>query len=298
MDAPNTYPLVLPHGLNVEGKLVFPDGYQLEVHTPFVFVQGELNITSTRSTSASEDVQIVLTGNEEATLFPNAQNSVHCGTSGCNFGSKPVVVAGGKLRIQGLPDSCPTWTKLKNVVSATPAPIDLPSYVEPAPGCSDVLVETHFNSGLRDGWYRNYAGIDQEERIDSHTPQDSYWLFGGRTDTRNGPQINLDHLCVVPNVAYFVSAKARLTKPGGISNCQLYGTNCLKLTSFIQDSGHAGEARKNRGTAGQQMDGEWFDFVFTTAFDEQFGDNEIAQALHLYWEGPEAGVEIALDDIR
>ena len=125
----------------------------------------------------------------------------------------------------------------------------------------------------------------------------TYALYGGRTSTWNGPQTNFDPSCIVPGAIYFIQAKARLTKPDSFSNCHKYGTNCLKITSYMRDT-DIGQTWNNRGHSSQHNDGEWFDFVSSTTFDDRAAD--VANAIHrrLYWEGPEAGVEIALDDIK
>mmetsp|Transcript_32960 Transcript_32960/g.69370 ORF Transcript_32960/g.69370 Transcript_32960/m.69370 type:complete len:152 (-) Transcript_32960:3329-3784(-) len=42
--------LLLENGLNIEGKLMIPDGTKITISTPFLFVQGILEMTSTRAT--------------------------------------------------------------------------------------------------------------------------------------------------------------------------------------------------------------------------------------------------------
>ena len=164
-----------------------------------------------------------------------------------------------------------------------------------------MMVETDFegNDGISwpNGWHRNYGGVHSYETENASTPGSTYALYGGRTSSWNGPQTNFDPACIVPGEMYFISAKARLTKSGGgLSNCHQTGNNCLKITSYMKDSDRW-EKWNNRGVGGQHDDGEWFDFVSTTIFDDRTSDTTSAIDRRLYWEGPEAEVEIALDDI-
>lgn len=304
MDLSDGY-LSLPHGLNIEGKLVFPDGYQITIETPFIVVQGELEMTSTRQTSGEEDIKIIMTALPEGdvSFTPHAEHS----TGPKNVGTRPIAVAGGVLNIHGLADGCPSWVKLKNVNPSPPSMDlnDIPSYIAPPSDgylCSDTIIETDFegNQGISwpNGWYRNYGGVHSYETENPATPGSTYALYGGRTSNWNGPQTNFDPACIVPGVTYFIYAKARLSRAdGGLSNCHQTGNNCLKIISYMNDSDR-GKKWNNRGNGGRHNDGEWFDFVATTVFDDKTADTETAIDRRLYWEGPEAGVDIALDDVR
>ena len=164
--------LNLENGIDVVGKLVFPDGYRITITTPFFYVQGILEMTSTRATSGEVDVKIILTSSDDnishslvphdmANIFSNNANM--CPPTGCNVGNRPFVVAGGQLNINGLQSQCPTWVNLKNVVrGGPPDSSNIPTYIQPAPGCSDVLIDTDFENGIGIGWpndwYRNYGG--------------------------------------------------------------------------------------------------------------------------------------------
>jgi hypothetical protein len=308
MDLPDDS-LILTFGLNVEGKLVFPDGYRITIETPYIVVQGELEMSSTRATSGEEDVKIIMIEKEgvgggigDVYFTPHPENEDECPEGGCKIGTRPIAVLGGILDIKGLPDDCPSWVKLKNVVTSSPSfdSSQMPSYIPPAPGCADDLIATSFegNTGISypNGWYLNYDGAYFYETEDAATPGSTYVVFQGRNDSWNGPQTNFNPSCVVPGT-YFITAKARLTKSGGLSNCHQHGTDCLKLTSYFQDS-DIGSIWGNRGEVGKHNDGEWFDFVHTTTFTDKTADTTTAIERRLYWEGPEAGVDIALDDVR
>ena len=163
-------------------------------------------MASTRSTSYNPDVKIVLTGDDDQMLIPHTENSEQCGVGGCNVGNRPIIVAGGKLNIKGLQDTCPSWVKLKNVVTLSPpAGSGLPTYIPPPTSdCSNTIIETNFEGGTGIGWpsqwYRNYGGTDSYETDDDIN---YYARFGGRTSSWNGPQTNFNPYCIVPNVNYF-----------------------------------------------------------------------------------------------
>lgn len=290
--------LVLENGLNIEGKLIFPENYKLTISTPFLFIQGILEMTSTRATSGEEDVKIIMTGDSSHSLVPHSDNAAQC-PGGCSVGNRPVIVAGGILDIKGLPESCPTWKKLKNVVTAgVPSDATIETYVEPPVTetgiCSDAVVETDFESDdamyYPNQWYKNYPGANSFAIEDDGN---RYGLFQGRTSTWNGPQTNFNPYCIVPNVEYFVSARAKLI---GIT-----GETCLQLTSYYYDEGSSPEKKWNgRGKVCTSEDDEWFDFMSVFTFDERAANPTDPNSFsrRLYWEKPPAGVDIALDDIK
>jgi hypothetical protein len=116
--------LDLTGGLDIQGKLVFPDGYKLTLKAPFIRIQGELHMTSTKIPNGQEDVKFVLTGtNENLTKFTPAGNNVEACNGQCSVGKKPIVVAGGKLVINGLPsaDDFPSWVPLHDIATASSA---------------------------------------------------------------------------------------------------------------------------------------------------------------------------------
>eukprot|EP00555_Chaetoceros_dichaeta_P004254 CAMPEP_0198262646 /NCGR_PEP_ID=MMETSP1447-20131203/11126_1 /TAXON_ID=420782 /ORGANISM="Chaetoceros dichaeta, Strain CCMP1751" /LENGTH=64 /DNA_ID=CAMNT_0043950957 /DNA_START=35 /DNA_END=226 /DNA_ORIENTATION=+ len=57
-----------------------------------------------------------MTGTDDQPFFPHEDNKASCPGYFCHVGKKPIVVAGGKLDIQGLNETCPTWVKLLDVV--------------------------------------------------------------------------------------------------------------------------------------------------------------------------------------
>ena len=76
---------------------------------------------STKIPNGQADVKVLLTGTDEQvpTFLPADSNYEACAGAICNVGKKPIVVAGGKLVIEALPQDFPTWTTLYNVTDDT-----------------------------------------------------------------------------------------------------------------------------------------------------------------------------------
>ncbi len=105
----------IPRGINVEGMLYFPPAANVELHIPHLYVQGNLKIDAPNNGNKIK-VHMINTGHEQS-MIPHVENANQCLEVGCSFGEKAVVVAGGTLDIQALPDpSCPTWTFLEAVL--------------------------------------------------------------------------------------------------------------------------------------------------------------------------------------
>jgi len=94
LDSPK---LTLQEGIDIRGKLVFPDRYELTVETPEVVVQGELEMRSSKLVDGSPAIKFVLYGNGDRHFDPVNNNRNACGGSSCNGGARPITVAGGKV---------------------------------------------------------------------------------------------------------------------------------------------------------------------------------------------------------
>jgi len=97
-------------GLNIQGKLYFPPTASVEIYTTHVFVMGALEMDPPADQNI---VKFQFFGTDTKFLYPVGNNEGACGDIGCEVGKKPFVVAGGKVKIQGLSDpTCPSWVKL------------------------------------------------------------------------------------------------------------------------------------------------------------------------------------------
>jgi G8 domain len=94
--------LTLQDGVDVQGKLVFPDSYKLVVNTPLLVVQGELEMTSTKPVDGVPSIKIVLTGSNDQSFTPIGQNANACGGGKCSVGKKSFTVAGGKVNSESI----------------------------------------------------------------------------------------------------------------------------------------------------------------------------------------------------
>ena len=116
-------------GLNIIGKLYVPPNHKSTLITPYVFVQGELEMSDTNPISkANLSMRIVLKDGGNKLFLPADSNEGVKGTP-FNAGRRAFLVAGGKLTINGWDgpiDSSKdtTWTSLLQMVEGTrPTPV-------------------------------------------------------------------------------------------------------------------------------------------------------------------------------
>jgi hypothetical protein len=105
MDHTATADLELLGGIDIIGKLVFLDGYKLNLSSTLIVVQGELQIASTKPVNGIPDIKFTMIGNDNAITFtPVDVNTNACkGVSMCSVGKKGIIVAGGKVTSKSLP---------------------------------------------------------------------------------------------------------------------------------------------------------------------------------------------------
>lgn len=302
--------LVLKYGLDVRGTLNFPNGYSITIETPYVIVQGKLEMTSTRRVSGQPDIKFSITGTDQVSFIPEDENEFVCSPSGaskptaCAVGFKPLVVAGGQVVIRGLPNTCTTWTKLKDVDNG-----GLPSQ-------KDILIDFDQRgyNPLCSNW--NYMSDDFSSDTNSFDWTGGYGAFFQITDEGtflvSGRKSNKEHAptwdmlwvrnCLVPGQKYLFSARVKLTKSGtsagDLTSCAVSGNNCLWLFSTIKTP--TGQLGRKKGYWEKGNDiryGVWTDFHATFEYiNEELATDNIYQMLQL--RGPEAGVDIEIDDVQ
>ena len=101
MDYPGTE-LMLAAGIDVRGKLVFPDGYALTLRTAMITVQGELDMTASKAVDGTPMIHIIMIGSDtNQTFTPVGENAAACVQDSffgnCKVGKKAITVAGGKV---------------------------------------------------------------------------------------------------------------------------------------------------------------------------------------------------------
>ena len=124
--------LTLQQGIDIAGKLVFPDGYKINLSASIISIQGELEIQATKTVDGIPNIKFTMIGNFDKTFTPIGENARACnGVATCAVGKKVIVVAGGKVTINGLPNDTLAWTRLYGVVgpSNNPTTILVPNSV-------------------------------------------------------------------------------------------------------------------------------------------------------------------------
>ena len=207
-------------GLDIQGKLVFPLNHKVNVYTPYVIVQGELEINN-HATISPDNVgtSFILTGTQDVLFNPtespnqNACSGTALGT--CNLGKKAFVIVGGKMNIRGMPDqdtspssSCVTYTPVLKKVHKDPIvdPQDFPKFTLLPDTCPS-------SSG------RTFIKYDFETSYGNWTGRDGAFINLGNGSVRmsrrllsdRGPYLDLTPMfpsdCLVPEQVYLMSAK-------------------------------------------------------------------------------------------
>lgn len=141
--------LTFEDGIDIRGKLVFLEGTTINIRTPMITVQGELQMYAARKpVNGIPSIHILMTGqNDKQAYIAIDENSNKCsddGTARCEVGKKSITVAGGKVNskfrtaefirlilfvflfsshiflsflrtVQGLPPNTPSWINLYDV---------------------------------------------------------------------------------------------------------------------------------------------------------------------------------------
>ena len=98
--------LTLNGGLDIIGKLVFPDNYKLHLNIPLIIVQGELHMTATKPVDGVPNIRFTMIGEITQTFLPHSDNMNVCGIAAlCTAGKKAIVVAGGKVSCKCSPSA-------------------------------------------------------------------------------------------------------------------------------------------------------------------------------------------------
>mmetsp|Transcript_9179 Transcript_9179/g.27606 ORF Transcript_9179/g.27606 Transcript_9179/m.27606 type:complete len:1426 (-) Transcript_9179:247-4524(-) len=290
-------------GINVEGRMHFPDGTETHISTPHLFVQGKLSMDLANGPiGADPDVKITMTGVSDQILTPNDQNAAVC-PGGCNVGPKAVVVAGGELDINAIDDTCPTWSFVENYVDeGTPNPTSgFPVAPTLTGSCTTTLLSQNFEGGL-DEWWGN---LGAPFALATANGQDGNYLqVSRRTDTWQGPYRELhrsaEGACLQPDVVYIFSAKVRLDPsaehPTHQSSCSSTGTNCPALRMQYMKENDYVVWRDLVVTDRAPADGNWYEITGSFVTDLEWSDaNNIFSTITI--NGPEKEVDISVDDV-
>lgn len=299
--------LQLPHGLEVQGTLRFPNNYKLTIETPFIVVQGTLKMTATRVVTDVPTVTVKLTGRDNVSFLPIDNNRGVCSGGSCDVGIQPIAVAGGRVDLQGVPPTCKTWARLHDVVAVTSAEEPTTQDFDRPP----VLNENHDNPKCRR--YDPYVDDDFERETIPSLWTGGYGAFydwsrgflrvSGRKDAwEHAPTLDLLPFqdCLIAGTTYLFSARVRLrhsTLPIGTpTTCEDDGENCLALQYNIARPNARSGSRKGREFPSDAfVYNKWEDFYTSFTFsDNEIQEDVIYQLLRL--RGPEPGIDIEVDD--
>ena len=117
-----------------------------------------------------------------------------------------------------------------------------------------------------------------------------------------GPQLDMTKYrgCLIPNTDYLFSAKVRLTRQDGqTTRCRARGTDCLRVSTLASNEWdqHKWFLKEPMRPALAPPDGEWFDLTLIVKFEPREADPDSTFEV-IYISGPEAGVDIEIDDVR
>jgi len=299
--------IVLNGPLNIKGKLHFPDGTKLTLVTPGIIVQGQLSIKSTKLVDGIPDIIFRFTGEITELFIPDEPNAHACGQQGCNLGSKPFLVAGGTVHINGLPDHCPTWTTIIDVIAdgyniplSYPHSPDLPLSSEGL--CTQDVIAEDFELGLNK-WYGN---VGADESIKDHAEGGSYLHISRRSHEYQGPMLDLSfHLrqCLMTDQDYFFTARVRISPdsqdPSKHSKCHSTGDSCPKLQFSHMDNYNTVRWRELITTDFTDVqDNTWFVIHQTFNIPHKYVPAYADDVYSLFSiNGVEPGIDISIDDI-
>jgi len=88
--------LTLLQGIDIQGKLVFEEGYAITLRTASITVQGELEMHSTEPINGSPKIHIIMIGTASQSFTPIGENAGIC-SGDCAVDRKAITVAGGKV---------------------------------------------------------------------------------------------------------------------------------------------------------------------------------------------------------
>ncbi len=213
------------NGINVVGKLQFPVNHRATIHTPYVIVQGELEliVDNSKISPANKATTFILTGADNDVIFnpTESPNQNACDASPhngqCNVGKKPFLIAGGKVNINAMSDSCITYTPIQKKFFKDPSydPNDFPTYVELPEACP-VSGRKYITYDYETG-FGNWTGTEGTFLA----PNDEHLLIvTNRKVDWQGPFLDITpmrpDLCLVENQAYMLEIRLVVPEKDGI----------------------------------------------------------------------------------
>ena len=201
------------NGINIKGKLQFPINHKVVINTPFVIVQGELEITVNHNQISPQNMatRFILTGIEDIMFSPSdPPNDNVCEQTGgtCNLGPKPFLVAGGKVNFNAMPEEkCMTHTPIKKKIHRDPVynPSHFPKFITLPLSCPQSGTD-YISYDFNDNKQGNWTGCTDSLQ----TTSNGEFRVTNRMRKNCGPELDLTpirpDMCLVPHQEYlFVS---------------------------------------------------------------------------------------------
>jgi hypothetical protein len=299
--------VTLLNGLNIIGKLNVPGTIKnVTLSLPLLLVQGELAVTTGQTiiSPANRGLTISMTGTNPTLAFAPTTTGI-CTTT-CIAGKKGIVVAGGKLTVDGwLDDSCPTWTTILDSSSSgnstTMAYVARPTMPST---CPDPYSTSNFDTASS-VWHASPGAVAFTTNTDSPI-SGNYYKVTARTDTFQGPilDLSISSACLAANTPYTFTAWARLTSTTTASMCSL-GTltstgdsPCLRMSVMTMSTNGLTSTYRTvqlDPVAAGVPDGQWFPFSGVIYFTTQELNTTLAYSALLI-NGPEPNIDISIDD--
>ena len=152
------------NGLDIKGKLLFPVNQKVNIFTPYVIVQGELELNVDHDKVSPDNLatRFILTGTDAVSFTPSEEPNVNvCEQTNniCKLGVKPFLVAGGKVNINSIPETCATHTPIKKKIYKDPVynPENFTEYITFPSSCPQSGINFVSND-FEDNDYGNWTG--------------------------------------------------------------------------------------------------------------------------------------------
>eukprot|EP00985_Skeletonema_marinoi_P017693 scaffold9767_cov147-Skeletonema_marinoi.AAC.1 len=287
-------------GLNIIGKLLVPTNHKSTLSTPFIFVQGELEMSDDRPISEDNtSMKIVLTGNTDVMFTPHEPVA---GAAPLNAGEKPFLVAGGKLNIRGWDDvegSGKTWTPIlamaeadrlhpNPIVGETAARTALPHLSNATITCPNKIVHD-FEGGVDFSVWKGGDGniLSYDEANGTLTATNL------RLDSQ-GFRLDFTKLTkdcpITQDVTYLVTIRLKIEDPtledGAVSICETnnHKDHCPKLGRSIDKAEGKGwiyDKEVNLLPSSIGRNNEWFTFASEWTWNAVDLTDDVAQVFYL-----------------
>lgn len=305
--------LTLPGGLNVIGKLHFPPAALVRIATPHVFVQGELSIDTPDAivpSPSNKGVEFHMTGDQHVMFVPHGDNMHNCDMMvGCDVSKKPVAVAGGKLDVRGVDETCPSWVRLQDVVRATPV-ADPNVQVAPTPKaspCTGTLLNQDFEDSSDPSVAADWSGNSATHAVETDAVDgNNYLRVSGRTTSWHGPSVKLDIGCAVPDETYLLSYRFRMhNEDGSPTTMESNGGSHVPYINLLRRdvSGNGADngwitAPTPRGIVSAMMDNTWHSVSTTLTLEADWVDPSKTAELLVYLNALDGTAVVDIDDVK